>query len=206
MSVLYANFSITDNGKNSLKLEPLSPMISGNINDRLSGYYNRIISMGLHTTFTGSSINISEPSTEIIRSGIHAGKINKKNSGDLTLFLANFYIPNESDIEQLKTVFTGPDIDLDSLNSFFNPMSDVPVGINLDFPGSDDVIQNSSRLSAYIILWHTIISKELGGASAGGRKRLSRVRHSSNNKRYKSRRRSSSKRTTRRRTKHRHRR
>jgi hypothetical protein len=153
--------------------------------------------MELNKTFIGMSIDILEPSTEIIKSGIHTGKINKENSGDLTLFLANFYEPNESDIAQLKTVFTGPDINLNSLNSFFNPTSDAPVGINLEFPGSSDITEEDrSRLSAYIILWHTIISKELK-KSNGGRKRLSHVRHSSNNKRYKSRRHSSTKRAKR---------
>jgi hypothetical protein len=197
MSVLYANFSITSSGKKRLELEPLSTGISGSINDRLSNYDERLKAMAYQATFTGRSINISETSTEIIKSGIHSRQINKENSGDLTSFLANFYNPNELDIVHLKNVSSGPDINLNNLNSFFNPTSDVLVGINLDFPGSSDIAEeNSSRLSAYIILWNTIISKE-PNISNGGRKRLSRVRHSSNNKRRKTRRRPSTKRHTR---------
>ena len=201
MSVLSANFSLASSGKNRLGLEPLSPGISKDINDKLENLVELLKRMKFEATFTGTDIQISEISKEVIGRMIHENKINKENSGDLTLFLANFYEPNKTDATQLITTNTsGPALNLDNLNSFFNPTRDVPVGINLNFPGSDDVIQNRSRLSAYIILWYTIIATELGVASAGGRKRLSRVRHSSNNKRRKTRHRSSTKRRTRTRT------
>jgi hypothetical protein len=206
MSILYANFSESIGiGKNSLGPKHLSQEISKDINHKLGNLVRVLNGMEFKTTLNGIDIQISDTSKEVIRLMIYEKKINKDNSSTLNDFLTNFYEPNETDVAQLIGYYntSGPTLTLDNLKSFFNPTIDVRVGINLNFPGSEDVIQNRSRLSAYIILWYTIIATELGGASAGGRKRLSRVRHSSNNKRRKTRRRPSTKRTTRRTTRRR---
>jgi hypothetical protein len=198
MSVLSANFSIENSGKKSLGSKHLSSEISKDIKVNLEHLVRTLKEMKFETTLTGKEIKISDLSKEVIEGMIHENKINKENSGDLPLFLANFYIPNDTDVAQLIGSNTsGPELDLDNLNIFFNPTRYVRVGINLNFPGSDDDIQEFARLSAYIILWYKIIAIKLGVASAGGRKRLSRVRHLSNNKRRKTRRRSSTKRRTR---------
>jgi hypothetical protein len=214
MSVLYANFSITKPGKTRLELASLSPKENESINDRLETMVRVLKEMDPQSTLAGIDIQISEPSKEVIEMMIHEKIINKDNSSTLNKFLTNFYKHNETDVTQLININVHDQaLTPEMLDRFFNPTINVPVGINLEFPGSDDVIndviQNRSRLSAYIILWYTIIAIKLEVASGGGRKRLSGVRRSSNNKRYKSRGPSKHKRrtrhTTRRRTKRRHR-
>ncbi len=202
MSKLYANFTITDAGKKVIPKTDIFPMIENSISDRLENLVDRLKNMTFQSTFDGRHFEISDTSIEVIGRMIHDQIINKGNSHTLNDFLANFYEPNETDVTQLASTASGPALNLDNLKQYWTPITPPKQGITLTFPGSDNEKQEDrSRLSAYIILWYTIISPGLSSASAGGRKRLSGLRRSSNNKRYKSRRRTLSTRRTKRSTK-----
>lgn len=201
MSKLYANFTITDAGKKVIPKTDISPMIGESISNRLEYLVQRLENMTFQSTFDGRDFEISDTSREVIVMMIQDQIINKGNSHTLNDFLANFYEPNETDVTQLVSTAIGPALNLDNLKQYWTPITPPKQGITLNFPGSDNEKQDRSRLSAYIILWYTIISPVLRSASTGGRKRLSGLRRSSNNKRYKSRRRTLS--TKRHRTKRR---
>jgi hypothetical protein len=181
---------------------------------------NVLNKMGLETTFNGKKdIEISDRSKELMELLVHQKIINESNSGTLKHFLAHFYKPNRTDVPQL--ISGDPrsvNINLDDLKKYWSPITSPDKGIELSFPNSDNPKDDEwARLSAYIILWYTIIvpalqeprdrsafrssrnrsrsrsrdrSRNSGGSRkkrGAGRKRLSGVRRSSNNKRYKSR-------------------
>ncbi len=183
MSTLVANFK-QNVPKASIDSIPNYPMINQHIEHTLENFVDRLGAMNFQSTFDGTNIQINEPSKEVIETMIHENIINNVNSGTLKDFLTNFYEPNDKDVDQLNTIRPGPRLNIDMLKQFWNPTTPLTQGINLTFPGSADVLQERARLSAYIILWHTIIESKVNrSTAAGGRKRLSGLRRSASSKR-----------------------
>ena len=123
MSRLFANFTITDRVKPVIDKKVVYPMIQQSILDRLENLVDRLKQMQFQATIKGIEIEISDTSKEVIGMMIHENTINKDNSSTLNDFLTNFYEPNETDATQLLSTATGPALNLDNLEQYWNPIT-----------------------------------------------------------------------------------